>query len=82
LRQATFVAAEEAGKVVTKVSSCVESGLAFDLQDLFYAFTLDVFGLIAFGVDLKSIESDEPHPFAVAFDRVQALSNDRCVCVC
>lgn len=79
LREATFVAAEEAGKVVKRINGFVASGKSFDLQNIFFAFTIDVFALIAFGVDLHSIELDEPHPFAKAFDRVQQLCNDRCV---
>jgi cytochrome P450 len=59
------------------MAALVDAGRSFDAQAFFFSYTMDVFGLIAFGVDLKSIELDEPHPFAKAFDRVQALCNDR-----
>ena len=39
-------------------------------QKYFYAFTMDAFALIAFGVDFNSLETD--HEFAVAFDGLQA----------
>jgi len=77
LREATFVAAEQAGKVVDRIDGFSKAGEEFDLQNLMFAFTMDVFSLIAFGVDLQSVERKERHPFAVAFDTVQALSNDR-----
>ena len=39
-------------------------------QKYFYAFTMDTFALIAFGVDFNSLETE--HEFAVAFDGLQA----------
>ena len=79
LRQATFVAAEQAANVVQCIESKATSKESFDLQALFYAFTIDVFSLVAFGVDLKSIGRTDAHPFAKAFDRVQELCNNRYV---
>lgn len=38
---------------------------------------MDVFAFIAFGVSLGSFEKEQPHPFAVAFDEVQSLSQKR-----
>ena len=39
-------------------------------QKYFYAFTMDTFALIAFGVDFNSLETE--HEFAVAFDGLRA----------
>lgn len=77
LRQATFTAAEQACKVSQKVGKLVDAGQSFDIQSFFFAYTMDVFGLIAFGVDLQSISLDKQHPFAQAFDRVQHLCDVR-----
>ena len=49
----------------------------FDLQDILYRFTLDSFAKIAFSVDLGCLQSSEPVPFAVAFDRSQAMIDER-----
>jgi len=40
-----------------------------------FGLTMDVFALLAFGIDIDSIAVE--HPFAEAFDRVQELSNMR-----
>jgi len=49
-----------------------------DMQEYFFRLTMDVFTVIAFGVDLESVpRPGAPHPFAVAFDTVQAAANRR-----
>jgi len=56
-----------------KKSSCV-----VDMQEYFFRLTMDVFTVIAFGIDLESVpRPGAPHPFAVAFDTVQAAANRR-----
>jgi cytochrome P450 len=42
-----------------------------DLHDLFYRFTLDSFAEIAMAKQLNCLQSEEPPPFAKAFDYVQ-----------
>ncbi|KAI8910214.1 cytochrome P450 [Gorgonomyces haynaldii] len=55
-----------------KLEGFAKAGQEFDLQDLFFRFTLDSFGLIGFGVDISSMRQNESKvPFAVAFDRLQ-----------
>lgn len=46
-----------------------------DIHDLFFRFTLDAFAFLAFGEDLRSLETTSA--FATAFDVVQNLSNQR-----
>lgn len=43
-----------------------------DIQDLFYRFTIDSIGEIAFGVDLQALRGDAL-PFAIAFDAAQSI---------
>ena len=42
-----------------------------DVQDIFFRFTIDIFTLVAFGVELNSFQRDDQHPFAKAFDDIQ-----------
>ena len=41
------------------------------MQDMYFRLTMDIFTYIAFGEDLKSVERDKQHEFAVAFDEVR-----------
>jgi cytochrome P450 len=75
LRNGTEAALAQAKKLLEKVDGYAARGEAFDIQKMFYAFTMDVFSLIAFGVDLDS--QNQPHEFANAFDRVQQISDLR-----
>tara|TARA_R110002050_G_scaffold63662_1_gene138993 strand:+ start:529 stop:1248 length:720 start_codon:yes stop_codon:yes gene_type:complete len=40
----------------------------FDIQELLFAFTLESFAKIAFGLDLGCLSSATPPPFGIAFD--------------
>ena len=51
-------------------------GAEVDMQDLYYKFTLDSIGQIAFGVELGCLKADVV-PFADAFDVVQNRVLDR-----
>ncbi|KAI8912867.1 cytochrome P450 [Gorgonomyces haynaldii] len=42
----------------------------FDLQDMLLRFTLQTFVHIAYGTDLKVVQSEKPVPFAASFDRL------------
>ncbi|KAJ3100155.1 Protein kinase alk2 [Physocladia obscura] len=53
------------------LSVYAKSGEIFDLQELFFRFTLDSFTKIGFGIDLNSMTATSRVPFAVAFDSVQ-----------
>lgn len=46
-----------------------------DIQELFFRFTLDAFGIIGFGVDIDSLHGSAP--FASAFDEIQLESFGR-----
>jgi len=48
-----------------------------DVQDLFFRFTIDIFTLVAFGVELRSFQRDDQHPFAKAFDHMQTRIIER-----
>ncbi|TMW62705.1 hypothetical protein Poli38472_005323 [Pythium oligandrum] len=50
-----------------------------DLFNLLNRFTIDAFAEIGFGVSMKSMESEEEHPFQKAFDRVQRATMLRLV---
>jgi cytochrome P450 len=75
LRNSTGAALAQARKLLAIVDDHAKSGEAFDIQKLFYNFTMDTFCFIAFGIELNS--QDRPHAFAQAFDVVQEISNRR-----
>ena len=75
LKQGTKVATRQAKCLCDKVADYAKKGQAFDLQRLFYNFTMDTFCSIAFGVDLDSQNRD--NAFTRAFDDVQMISNRR-----
>lgn len=62
---------EHHGKLVLKKleSFCDSPGRYVDVQDLFFRFTLDSIGVIAFGKNINSLERDVP--FSTAFDLAQ-----------
>jgi cytochrome P450 len=62
---------EEMDLLNVKLAEYARTGKEFDLQELFFRFTLDAFCKMAFSYDLKSMADDEPVPFAKAFDEVQ-----------
>ena len=58
------------------------SGQPVDLQDLFFRYTFDAFGQLAFGVRVGCVESDVAPPFAYAFDQANIITAMRCVYEC
>ena len=54
-----------------------EAHCQVDMQDMYFRLTIDIFTFIAFGEDLKSLEQEQQHAFALAFDEVQRLSERR-----
>ena len=65
-------------KVFSERLVCLaESGKAFDLQDMFFRFTLDSFCKVAFDVDLKCMVLEETLPFVKAFDQAQNCMKGR-----
>eukprot|EP00945_MAST-04E_sp_MAST-4E-sp1_P002281 g2281.t1 len=75
LEYGTDTALTEAKKLITKLDAHCKSGEPVDLQQCFYAFTMDVFAKIAFGVEFNSQEKS--HPFTVAFDNCQLICQNR-----
>lgn len=75
LCEGTAIAKVQAANMVGRIEKHAAAGEPFDLQQCFYAFTMDVFTEIAFGVELNS--QQRVHPFAEAFDTVQKNTNDR-----
>ncbi|CAG8561406.1 4604_t:CDS:2 [Funneliformis mosseae] len=69
---------EETEKVLNTLDKLAKTGDTFDLQDLFFKFTMDAFGKVTFGLDLKCLENPkEPVKFATAIDLVQRVMDDR-----
>ena len=71
----TDVALKEAKKLMKKLDTACDTGEIIDLQKCFYAFTMDVFAQIAFGVEFNSQDND--HPFTIAFDTCQRICQNR-----
>ncbi|PKC16654.1 cytochrome P450 [Rhizophagus irregularis] len=78
-REIICVVFEEQTKIFLKImEKKVNSGEIFDLQELFYRFTLDSFGKIIFGLDFKCLtNTDSPVKFAQSFDFVQGALGKR-----
>ncbi|CAG8655185.1 15461_t:CDS:2 [Funneliformis mosseae] len=69
---------EDTKKLLNIMEAKVQSGETFDLQQLFFRFTLDTFLKITFGLDKNSFaDPEEPVRFAMAFDSVQATIDGR-----
>ncbi|KAJ3320035.1 hypothetical protein HDU76_000402 [Blyttiomyces sp. JEL0837] len=66
---------DEMKTFTTRLEQLAQSQTPFDLQDLFFRFTLNGFCKIGFGTDLHCLESDQPIPFATGFDRTQWQMN-------
>ena len=75
LIEGTEVAIDQAKKMMSLLEQKATRGEAVDLQPAFYAFTMDTFCSIAFGIELNSQVT--PHAFAKAFDIAQELSTRR-----
>lgn len=58
-----------------QLQAAASSGQPIDMQRLFFAYTLDSIGRIAFGEDIGSLR--EASPFAAAFDTAQQLVEKR-----
>jgi cytochrome P450 len=69
------VMVERSHAVIDLLEGHAQSKQTFDLQRIFYAYTLDTFSEIAFGHHLDSLHTDSS--FAEAFDRSQWLINRR-----
>jgi hypothetical protein len=59
--------------LVQRLRAAAEKGVAIDMQDMFFRFTMDSFSEIAFGEDLGCLTSEQPHPFSKAFDSGQSV---------
>uniref|UniRef100_A0A7S2VVL8 Cytochrome P450 n=1 Tax=Triparma pacifica TaxID=91992 RepID=A0A7S2VVL8_9STRA len=79
MRNGTLVAIKQVKCLIERLDmvAASESNNTIDMQDMFFRLTIDVFANIAFGVELNSILGKKPHPFALAFDEVQNLSQKR-----
>jgi len=64
--------------VVDYLSTVADSGEIIDLQELFYKFTLESFGEIAFGESFGCLKDPKKDvPFAQAFDRLNHALSER-----
>ena len=75
LEQGSVVAMAQARKLMARLDEAADSGETVDLQRCMYAFTMDTFAAIAFGVELDS--QRRPHDFATAFDDCQRICGER-----
>ncbi|KAJ3368296.1 Protein kinase alk2 [Allomyces arbusculus] len=73
------VFSRHARTLVDKIDDVAAKGTVVDLHDWFHRFTLDGMAEIAFGSSIDSLTADAPLPFAVAFDRAQAITNKRMI---
>ncbi|KAI8819825.1 cytochrome P450 [Fimicolochytrium jonesii] len=71
------VFADESVKLGALLENAAQTGQTIDLQDAFFRFTLDSFVKLAFGINLGSLDSPLPVPFAAAFDRAQTFCDER-----
>jgi len=72
----TEVAFNQAKKFIAMLDDKARTGESVDVQPAFFAFTMDTFCIIAFGMDFKSSHTSQSE-FANAFDRVQQLATLR-----
>ena len=75
LQEGMELALEKTHELVARLDKHAESGKPVDLQQCYFAFTMDTFCSIAFGTSLNSQDSE--HRFSKAFDTVQMLCNNR-----
>jgi len=75
LINSSHIALSQAIKLKNHLADHAEAGSSVDLQQGFYAYTMDTFCYIAFGVELESQKKE--HYFTAAFDTIQKHSNDR-----
>lgn len=75
LRNSSEVALAQAMKLKERLSQAANTGDAVDIQRCFYAYTMDTFACIAFGVELDS--QTKANSFVDAFDSIQQLSQNR-----
>ncbi|GJJ75709.1 hypothetical protein EMPS_08067 [Entomortierella parvispora] len=69
---------QEGQHVVDYLSSVADTGEVVDLQELFYKFTLESFGEIAFGESFGCLKDPKKEvPFAQAFDRLNHALSER-----
>ncbi|KAG0365346.1 cytochrome P450 [Gamsiella multidivaricata] len=69
---------QEARLVIDYLSIKADQGAVVDLQELFYKYTLDSFGEIAFGQSFGCLNKPgEEVPFAAAFDRLNHACSER-----
>eukprot|EP00730_Choanoeca_flexa_P019627 TRINITY_DN9596_c0_g1_i3.p1 TRINITY_DN9596_c0_g1~~TRINITY_DN9596_c0_g1_i3.p1 ORF type:complete len:490 (+),score=170.00 TRINITY_DN9596_c0_g1_i3:79-1548(+) len=70
----TFV--DHCNDVLVKLEQAADADKVIDLQDLFYRYTLESIGKIAFGTNLGCFEHDKVE-FAVNFDTAQRIIMER-----
>lgn len=69
---------QEGQHVVDYLSTVADTGEVIDLQELFYKFTLESFGEIAFGESFGCLKDPKKDvPFAQAFDRLNHALSER-----
>ncbi|KAF9106338.1 hypothetical protein BGX29_009755 [Mortierella sp. GBA35] len=69
---------KEADLVIDYLNKKADKGEVLDLQDVFYKYTLDSFGEIAFGESFGCLDRPgEEVPFAAAFDRLNHTLSER-----
>eukprot|EP00591_Stephanopyxis_turris_P015131 CAMPEP_0195538460 /NCGR_PEP_ID=MMETSP0794_2-20130614/49539_1 /TAXON_ID=515487 /ORGANISM="Stephanopyxis turris, Strain CCMP 815" /LENGTH=561 /DNA_ID=CAMNT_0040672441 /DNA_START=113 /DNA_END=1798 /DNA_ORIENTATION=+ len=83
LRHSANITKQKLDQVVEKLNERIDENggsVNIDMQDMFYRMTIDIIASMAFGMELNSIlREGTQHPFALAFDEVQALTHARII---
>eukprot|EP00512_Aurantiochytrium_limacinum_P004853 CAMPEP_0171498550 /NCGR_PEP_ID=MMETSP0958-20121227/7920_1 /TAXON_ID=87120 /ORGANISM="Aurantiochytrium limacinum, Strain ATCCMYA-1381" /LENGTH=533 /DNA_ID=CAMNT_0012032977 /DNA_START=111 /DNA_END=1712 /DNA_ORIENTATION=+ len=67
------VFAENSLKIANRLQS-IDGKRSIDMQTMLFKFTMDSIGSVGFGVDLKTLDTEENAWFAESFDNAQKLS--------
>lgn len=67
------VFAEQAQVLASICEQKANESTIVDMQDQFFRYTMDAFSEIAFGIKLKNLGAEQPHPFLKAFDTAQSI---------
>ncbi|KAI8847580.1 cytochrome P450 [Chytridium lagenaria] len=69
---------EDINKLVDVLSSAADDGREFDLHLFLHAFTMDTFGKVGFGIDLRTLDNPTTPPaFTKSFDLILTILNYR-----
>ncbi len=68
---------KRAASAIEADNRAATNGFSIDLQDVFFRLTIDTTSIVTFGIDLRSVENERQHTFALAFDELSNLCQKR-----